>query len=90
MQVNPEDCPPEIYVTWSDPRMTDFENILRYDTWEINSVFIVDLNATIRRGFTNPTADYQKAWLEIDVGVDRQYKMWHRNISILYFFFAYE
>ena len=26
MQVNPEDCPPEIYVTWSDPRMTDFEN----------------------------------------------------------------
>ena len=26
MQVNPEDGPPEIYVTWSDPRMTDFEN----------------------------------------------------------------
>ena len=26
MQVNPEDDPPEIYVTWSDPRMTDFEN----------------------------------------------------------------
>ena len=27
MQVNPEDSPPEIYVTWSDPRMTDFENL---------------------------------------------------------------
>ena len=26
MQVNPEDSPPEIYVTWSDPRMSDFEN----------------------------------------------------------------
>ena len=29
MQVNPEDGPPEIYVTWSDPRMTDFENTYR-------------------------------------------------------------
>ena len=28
MQVNPEDGPPEIYVTWSDPRMTDFENFV--------------------------------------------------------------
>ena len=26
MQVNPEDGPQEIYVTSSDPRMTDFEN----------------------------------------------------------------
>ena len=26
MQVNPEDRPPKIYVTWSDPLMTDFEN----------------------------------------------------------------
>ena len=26
MQVNPEDCPPDIYVTLSNPRMTDFEN----------------------------------------------------------------
>ena len=26
MQVNPEDGPPEINVTWSDPRMTDFKN----------------------------------------------------------------
>ena len=26
MQVNPEDSPPDIYVTWSNPRMTDFEN----------------------------------------------------------------
>ena len=30
MQVNPEDGPPEIYVTWSDPRMTDFENGAKY------------------------------------------------------------
>ena len=28
MQVNPEDGPPEIYVTWSDPRMTNFENCI--------------------------------------------------------------
>ena len=26
MQVNPEDHPPDIYVTWSNPRMTNFEN----------------------------------------------------------------
>ena len=26
MQVNPEDSPPDIFVTWSNPRMTDFEN----------------------------------------------------------------
>ena len=26
MQVNPEDSPPDIYVTWSNSRMTDFEN----------------------------------------------------------------
>ena len=26
MQVNPEDNPQDIYVTWSNPRMTDFEN----------------------------------------------------------------
>ena len=30
MQVNPEDGPPEIYVTWSDPRMTDFENSFKF------------------------------------------------------------
>ena len=30
MQVNPEDSPPDIYVTWSNPRMTDFENPLSY------------------------------------------------------------
>ena len=34
-----------------------------------NSVFIVDLNATIRIGFKYLTADYQKLWLEIPVGV---------------------
>ena len=26
MQVNPEDHPQDIYVTWSNPRMADFEN----------------------------------------------------------------
>ena len=26
MQVNPKDSPPDIYVTWSNPRMTDFKN----------------------------------------------------------------
>ena len=26
MQINPEDHPQDIYVTWSNPRMTDFEN----------------------------------------------------------------
>ena len=30
MQVNAEDGPPEIYVTWSDPRMTDFENMMYF------------------------------------------------------------
>ena len=33
MQVNPEDGPPEIYVTWSDPRMTDFENFATKQTF---------------------------------------------------------
>ena len=33
MQVNPEDSPPDIYATWSNPRMTDFEN---WDKWVIN------------------------------------------------------
>ena len=27
MQVNPEDHPPDIYVTWLNPRMTDFAGI---------------------------------------------------------------
>ena len=36
-------------------------------------MFIVDLNATTRRGFTNLTADYQKLRLEMGVGVDGQY-----------------
>ena len=35
MQVNPEDGPPEIYVTWSGPRMTDFENALIKDAVKI-------------------------------------------------------
>ena len=30
MQVNPEDSPQYIYVTWSNPRMTDFENKVYY------------------------------------------------------------
>ena len=37
-------------------------------------MFIVDLNATIKRGFTNLTADYQNLQLEIGVGIDWQCK----------------
>ena len=55
--------------------------ILRRDTWGTDSVFIVDLNATIRRGFTNITADYQKLRLEIGVGIDGQYKTRQIEIS---------
>ena len=33
-------------------------------------MFIVDLNATIRRGFINLTAEYQELRLEIGVGID--------------------
>ena len=43
--------------------------ILRYDIWGTVSVFIVDLNADKRGGFTNLTADYQKLRLEIGVGI---------------------
>ena len=42
---------------------------LRHDSRGTDSVFIIDLNANIRRGFTNLTADYQKLRLEIGVGV---------------------
>ena len=45
--------------------------ILRHGTWETNSVFIVDLNATMRIGFANLTADYhEKLLLEIGTRVD--------------------
>ena len=37
----------------------DILRILHHDSWETNSVFILDLNATIRKCFTNTTADYQ-------------------------------
>ena len=43
--------------------------ILRLDIWGTVSVFIVDLNADIRGGFTNITADYQKLRLDIGVGI---------------------
>ena len=43
--------------------------ILHHDIWGTVSVFIVDLNADIRGGFTNLTADYQKLRLEIGVGI---------------------
>ena len=43
---------------------------MHHDTLEINSVFIVDLNATITRDFANLTTDYQKIPLEIGVRVD--------------------
>ena len=39
--------------------------ILRLDIWGTVSVFIVDLNADIRGGFTNLTADYQKLRMDI-------------------------
>ena len=48
--------------------------ILRHDSLETISVFMVDLNATFRRGFTNFTADYQTLRMEIGVGVDGQCK----------------
>ena len=43
--------------------------VLRHDVWGTVSVFIFDLNADIRVGFTNLTADYQKLRLEIGVGI---------------------
>ena len=43
--------------------------ILHHDIWGTVSVFIVDLNADIRGGFTNLIADYQKLRLEIGVGI---------------------
>ena len=43
--------------------------ILRLDIWGIVSVIIVDLNADIRGGFTNLTADYQTLRLEIGEGI---------------------
>ena len=43
--------------------------ILHHDIWGTVSVFIVNLNADIRGGFTNLTADYQKLRLEIGVGI---------------------
>ena len=36
MQVNPEDHPQDIYITWSNPRMTDFENTFLKYTAEPN------------------------------------------------------
>ena len=33
---------------------------LRHDSWETNSVFIVDLNATIRRVYTNLKERHQE------------------------------
>ena len=43
--------------------------ILHHDIWGTVSVFIVDLNADIRGGFTNLTADNQKLRLDIGVGI---------------------
>ena len=43
--------------------------ILRLDIWGTVSVLIVDLNADIRGGFTNLTANYQKLRLDIGVGI---------------------
>ena len=43
--------------------------IWRLDIWGTVSVFIVDLNADIRGGFTNFTADYQTLRLDIGIGI---------------------
>ena len=48
--------------------------ILRHDTWETNSVFIVDLNTTITRDFANLTADNKKLLQEIGVRADEHCK----------------
>ena len=48
MQVNPEDSPQDIYVTWSNPPMTDFENVSVFKIltsilkWFIDSLEIVE------------------------------------------------
>ena len=67
------------YYMYDKARNTPY---LRHDTWGTDLVFIVDLNATIRRGFTNITIDYQKLRLEIGVGIDRQYETWQIEISV--------
>ena len=43
-------------------------------------MFIVDLNADIRRGFTNLTADYQKLRVEIGVGIRTMQNVTNRNL----------
>ena len=43
--------------------------ILRHDILGTVSVFILDLNADIKGGFTNLTADYQTLRLEIGVRI---------------------
>ena len=55
--------------------------ILSRDTLGTDSVFIVDLNANIRGGFTNLTADYQKLLLEMGVGIYGQCKTWQIEVS---------
>ena len=52
----------------------DILRILCLDIWGTVSVFIVDLNADIRGGFTNLTVDYQKLRLDIGVGIKGQSK----------------
>ena len=42
---------------------------LTVDIWRTVSVFITVLNADIRGGFTNLTADYQKLRLDIGIGI---------------------
>ena len=64
------------YYSWSRRDVTAYMTItikseilriLRHDIWGTVSLFIVDLNADIKGGFTNLTADYQKSRLEIGV-----------------------
>ena len=75
--------------------------ILRLDIWGTVSVFIVDLNADIRGGFTNLTADYKKIRLDIIVGISQpnlkpfaMSSCWHKSkntqfssltVAVLYF-----
>ena len=55
--------------------------VLRHDTWGTDSKFLVELNATVQRDFTNLTADYQKILLEIGVMVDGLCKIYEFKLK---------
>ena len=65
-------CSLEVGVTSQHMNITikpEILRILRHDIWGTVLVFIVDVNADLKGGFTNLTADYQKLRLEIGVGI---------------------